>query len=325
MRSSTSGLTVVVLAGLILVLALLLLLPGKGETAAHSAFSTRSDGSRAFLLLLDELGYDARPFTGAPGELPGGAALVLAETPPEALPRPSPPGPQADPAQRAPLGRLDPLHYRRFLERGGILIALGGDATREFLTRDLGLAAVDAVAWLPARPVASIAFEDGVELSPGADPLRLAARAGLPERARVLGRDPAGDAFAVALPCGAGTLVLASPEADFLTNGELGTAQRALLLVRLLEAAGAPRAVLFDEYALGGWTPDSPIELAFGPSVFLFSAHLVLLAALCLVRAAWVRAFPRDPVPLARVSALARARTLARLLARSAPPADRSP
>ena len=52
-----------------------------------------------------------------------------------------------------------------------------------------------------------------------------------------------------------------------------------LLAVRLAErgtADGAP--VLFDEYALGRWQPDSALGLALGPSARSFTLHLLVLA-----------------------------------------------
>ena len=59
-----------ILGGLLLLTLLLVLLPGSGTAGGRSAFSTEPKGLRAALLTLRELGWDARPWTRAPGELP---------------------------------------------------------------------------------------------------------------------------------------------------------------------------------------------------------------------------------------------------------------
>jgi hypothetical protein len=314
-KSSANALLVVLLFGLILVGGLLLLLPASGGSRASSVLSSEPDGWRALLLLLDELGYDARAFTGAPSELPAAATLVMAEEPPEPLARPAAPDAEETPAaDREPRGKRDPLHYRRFLERGGLLVAPADGLVLDFLSWDLGLAEVEEIEWGDESWVTSIELRDGEVLELGGAKTSLADVRSLPGGSRVLATVREGDAFALAFPCGAGTVVLLPPGAARWSNAALGSDDRALAFVRLLEVAGAPRTVLFDEYALGAWTPDSPVQLAFGPHAFLLSAHLVVLAALLLWRAVWAGPFPRDPEPLARVSALARARAVARLI-----------
>ncbi len=310
---SANALLLVVLFGLILVGSLLLFLPGSGAPRGESVLSTQEDGRRALLLLLDELGYDARAFTESPAELPrGGAALVLAAVPPEPVLRPS----EEEPAS-GPRGRRDPRHYRRFVDEGGVLLAPASEAMLAFLVEDLGFDAAREIDWIPGRELAAVELASGEACAFAGTPERLASLDPGPSGARLLALSPQGTGFAVALPCGAGTLVLSAPGPDPWANERIARGEHALLFVRLLELVGSPRTVLFDEYALGGWTPDSPVELAFAPEGFVLSAHLVLFSFLLLWRLVWVRAFPRDPEALAHVSALSRARALARLLERS--------
>jgi hypothetical protein len=100
-----------------------------------------------------------------------------------------------------------------------------------------------------------------------------------------------------------------------MDNAHLAVAENSVLLVRLVESAGPVDRVLFDEYALGGWTPLSPIDLAFSPRWFVASAHVLVLLAVALWSVSWVRQFPRDHEPLHHASALVRARGHAGFLA----------
>jgi len=114
---------------------------------------------------------------------------------------------------------------------------------------------------------------------------------------------------------GRGHLVLLDSD-RFLDNDRLGQEQNALLAVRLAERFSGDRRLFFDEYSLGGWTPDSPLEMAFSSDARPLTLHLLLLLALVIWLSSWVRWFPRDPAPLAAVSASMRARGLAGMLMR---------
>lgn len=114
---------------------------------------------------------------------------------------------------------------------------------------------------------------------------------------------------------GAGRLVLLESD-RFLDNDRVGLEQNALLAVRLAERLSGDRRLFFDEYSLGGWTPDSPLEMAFSSAARPLTLHLFCLLLLLIWLSAWVRWFPRDPAPLAAVSASMRARGLAGMLMR---------
>jgi len=124
------------------------------------------------------------------------------------------------------------------------------------------------------------------------------------------------DVVAMVVPVGRGRVVFLGDD-SFLDNAHLGERDDAILAVRLAEQLAPAGHVLFDEYALGLWTPRTPIGILTSPSFFLATLHLLLLLALLVLRSAWVREFPRDPAPLASSSPLLRARTLAALLARA--------
>ena len=107
---------------------------------------------------------------------------------------------------------------------------------------------------------------------------------------------------------------------DFLDNEVIGERDHALHLTRLVEELDLGGRLLFDEYALGLWDPDSAGGLALSKGVRGVSLHLLLLLLLVVWRAAWTREFPRDPQPLERVSPLARAEARAALLERAGRP-----
>jgi hypothetical protein len=117
---------------------------------------------------------------------------------------------------------------------------------------------------------------------------------------------------AVEFPCGAGRVVLLS-EDGFLDNGEIRKAQHALAGVRLLEQLARGGQLLFDEYCLGTWEPESALALAASPRVFLIGVHALALLLLFVWARSFARAFPRDPPPLAAASPLERAEALARI------------
>ena len=129
--------------------------------------------------------------------------------------------------------------------------------------------------------------------------------------------DEQGRALALSYPHGNGHIVVLVPELEFLDNAHIDEPGNALLAVRLIERFAANGAVYFDEYVLGGWVPDSAIELAFAPQNFPFSAHLIVLVVLLLWSSAWARQFPRDPIQWSPVSAMMRAKGFASMIVRA--------
>lgn len=307
MTRTASALSLVLVFGLLLVGSLLLLLPSGRESRPGSVLSSEPDGRRALLLLLDELGFDARAWTEVPARLPhGGATLFLDAVPPEPL-RAS----QDSWAQR------DMRHYRRFVEQGGALFVPASQEMIGFFEEDLRFDEVGRVPWTDGRLVSRAYLSGSEECTIRWTPDRLGSSLISDPGARFLASTVDGAGLAVAVALGRGTLVLLAPGEDPWSNKRLSTEEHALLCVRLLESVAPSRSVLFDEYVLGGWAPDSPMELAFSPQSFVFSLHLFLFALFALWTAVWVRSFPRDAEPLAAVSALARARSFAGLLERA--------
>ncbi|HED66489.1 MAG TPA: hypothetical protein ENJ09_13165 [Planctomycetes bacterium] len=306
---------VALLAGVLLVGVALLLrsLAGQGAQAPGSSLSRGPNGRDLALLLLNEMGFRARAFRGAPGELPDGGALLFLEAPPPDIGLPEKDGSRSSRSR-------DPLHYRRFVEGGGTLVVASGGEMSEFLERTLGIAMGGGVDRSGEKPTGTqpAILPDGDRLALSWHPEARFATPSPTEPFEVVLADPGGDPLAVriALPewNGGGVLVFAQ-DLSFLDNDRIGNGDNALLLVRLAETYAGDRPILFDEYVLGGWQPPSLLALAFGRTALPFSAHALLLLLVLIVRAAWVRAFPRDPEPLAGVSALARARGVASLLA----------
>jgi len=318
--SASRLVTIVLVAGLLVVALLASVLPSTVEGVEGSVYSFEQDGRAAALGLLGELGYDARPWTRAPGELVGRSHLLVLPTVPE---RPlGYDSPEADGPQRTGSRRLrDPLHYRRFVEDGGTLLTVFGPEMRDFLVDDLGL---DALAELDLRErvdsegfsiPAELSLEGGESLSlaPGAlnrvfRPLPVVA----PLETRVA--TASGRGVVLEMRLGQGSLLLLADD-RFLWNERIQKQDAALLFVRLVESRAPGTRVLFDEYALGGWTPESPLELALAPGAIGFTLHLAAFVLLLVWAGAWVGPFPRDPEPLEQLSPLARARSLAGLLA----------
>ena len=301
---------------LLLVGVLLSALPGPAVDARGSTLSTKETGLRAAFLLLERLGFDVETWRSAPGELVGPGELLWLDGLPPAPPRGGPR--EHEPSEGAELSRRsrDLGHYRRFVEAGGVLLVPAlydvqlqllrdvlGREKLEFELEDVSderpatLTVGLAGEWMPLSDAAvQWAFAEG---GSGEDLV-------VDREGAVLGRR---------FPIGNGALVLLTVGTTVFDNEHVEREENALFLVRLLEATASGRRILFDETPFGGWKPPSVVSLAFSPSNWVFSAHLVVLFLLLVWNASWAGPFPRDPEALATVSALQRARGLADTLA----------
>ncbi len=286
---------------------------------------------------------------------PGAAMLLLASAPeaPEHYRTLEELGDQGSELP-GPGALLDPAHYRSFVERGGTLVLPAYQEHWPFLAKyfdlDLGLDSLP----LEEDSDESSFLEDVVDaletdLQSGAFPeiedepaggrskldyylvglwadrsvgsqesvaLTYAHSEPIPPRDRlqVVASGPQGQRVVSVLELGKGQLVLLESDQIF-DNAWIDEEDNVLLAVRLAERFAGNGKILFDEYALGGWIPESPLELALGARARPLSLHLAALLALLIWSAAWVRWFPRDPQPLGAVSAEVRARGLAGMLA----------
>jgi hypothetical protein len=343
----------IAIAGVMLAFALVTqLLGGPPQSIAGSVDSAAPDGRRALYLLFGAQGYAPEAWRKFPGALPSGEhVLLLASAPhaagvggddaeeesnndsesddtesPEDVEDATDSTDAAVPADdRAPNAALEfrsLMHYRRFVESGGTLVLPAGPRALEFLVEDLECEPCReiAVADSPAGPrlvhtssggewTAQWKFDGTFEaLDPASDVREL-----------WWGGPPGGtgdEHFAVQVPLGNGRIVVLGDD-GFLENGRLGQDDHALLAVALFEELSRGGRLLFDEYALGLWEASTPIQIATGPSLVLASAHVFLLLALLVWRAAWTLRFPRDPIPLAQVSPILRARSLSSLFERA--------
>ncbi len=298
--------------GVVLLLALAAILPSGRSPTPHSVFSVERDGLRAAYLFLAELGQDVAAWTEAPGKLVGEDVLVSFGVP-DAPPGAGGPGEEV---RRAGSRRLrDPLHYLRFVEEGGTLVVALSEDMQAFLRDELGLAELEDLEPLPGRRTERSTWifasgerfermgDGGIEFAPLSPSSPFV----------VLAADEEGAARVVRLRVGRGRIVIATT-LDFLDNHDLEEGDHGLFLARFVELL-APRGRLwFDEYALGGWVPETPLELALAADNAPFTLHLIGLALVLLWSAAWVRGFPRDPQPLSQLSATARVRALSGLL-----------
>ena len=333
--------------GLLLLMGVVLSqLPSGSSELERSALSSEPNGKRALFLVLGELGFPARIWTDTPSELPRGAGLVwLPEVPeyPEGLSQLAELEGAPERAQAA-IGPHDPAHYRRFMDEGGtVLLALSAAGMAEFVASELGVPIPPTgFRAASARPGASLYFtptEEVLENSaiswfdpeyvaqlPDAELVgvldRSAAEPALEEDAEedgALDLPGPGTAGLVRIPVGRGSLLLLVSDRQF-DNERLREADHALYATRLMERYSGGGPVLFDEYALGRWSPGSFVSVATSPSLLLASLHLLLAGLLFIWHFAWVRAFPRDAVPPEPLSALSRVRSRANLLIRAARP-----
>ncbi|MAF66459.1 MAG: hypothetical protein CMJ84_12480 [Planctomycetes bacterium] len=283
---------------------------GGEEFLAKSVSSPRPEGRRALAALFGELGLRPAAWRRAPHVLPPAGAVLWTAAAPPATAEKSEEGAAgsrtADPRH--------PSHYARFVEAGGVLVL--PETERGFLEDALSepLPRIERVA-LEADVPARLTFGgERLEVRSAAR-IELAGNAG-DGRVEVLCADESGRAHTLAVAAGRGRVVLVADD-GFLANEALGELDHALWAVRLVEALAAGEPILFDEYALGAWSPPSRLALAFGPRVRNVTLHLLALAALVAWASIWRREFPRDPRHSPRLSPLARARSGARLLERA--------
>jgi hypothetical protein len=354
MKRSALGvaLALPVLAGL-----LLAVFAQSSPAGGASVESNGPEGRRALRLLFEACGFRTQAWHHRPGDLPTGAhVLWLAQLPgplEDAPDREAPAGAKVpDGARHRELGplagsRASPLQYRRFVEQGGTLVLRGDPQSLERLREEFGFEELDGLISselvAPARPPG-----EGAPILRGV--AGGAARASVPAPGEQLdfawpsGRafdasglalewspllQSGGDVLALAATFGRGRLALLADDA-FLANGELGGREHAVLAVRLGEQCGlrsaalasdamdpaAPR-LLFDEYALGRWQPETLLDLALASGPRPFTLHLLALALLVVWRMSWAREFPRDPPPLESFAPLSRARAQASLYSRA--------
>lgn len=318
------ALTIAVVAMLVLVLALSQLLPKGGEDRRPgSVASNEPRGRRALFLVLQELGFAPEAWKRNPGALPAGEHVLWTSDAPGELAsdEPSPRRRDLDP------GVFDVHaheHYRRFVEGGGTLIVPWRARTLAFLVDELEveeLAGFEAPEEAPSgeRRARAVTIEDGSEIAvEWPDDARLpdALAFAVASASWTSSRDDGGrDLLAALVPLGGGRIVLLADD-SFADNERLGRASHGELAVRLVESARAGR-VLFDEYALGSWEPESALAVAFSEALAPVSWHTLLLLALFVWMHAWARTFPRDPRALEQLSPLSRARAQANVLERA--------
>lgn len=228
--------------------------------------------------------------------------------------------------ERIPFVLHDLERYADFIREGGTLILPAGKETNRFLTRTLALEELEGVGEQgdASRPETLIMA--------GGEELRFADRVSLlepdPEAwTEELVLAPDGELFALAVPVGAGRVVLLADD-QFVTNPRkqglraveqrgIAEADHGLLAVRLIEELDRGGRLMFDEYALGRWVPDSAVGLASSGPRGILTLQLLLFLGVLAWGAAWVREFPRDPERLSRLSPLSRARAHASLLERA--------
>lgn len=323
------GLTIAVLGLIVLAVVVQMFLPGaEQKPAPHGASSVEPDGRRALRETLGRLGFAPEEWRKSPGALPrGGHVLFLVDAPVESeRTRTTRRKKNGDPDVVRPSGRFDLQaneNYRAFVEAGGTLVAPWTSRLRDFLAKELefeefellpvpdaGAERAPRVARMPDGTLVTVTWPKELAL-----PVELLG-AGLDPYWSMPRSDGGEDAAAAVLRVGAGAiLVLADPA--FGDNANLGEEGNAEALVRLLEDRLRGGRVLFDEYALGRWEPETALGLAFSSALAPTSVHLLVLLALFVWAAAWARAFARDPEPIEQLSPLSRARAQANVLERA--------
>jgi hypothetical protein len=337
------GLSIAVGALVVLAIAAVYLMPKPDERELPSVASSRPEGRRALLLVLERLGFAPEAWRKPPGALPHGEHVLWSFGAPFD-PSESARERSSDESERArDAGSLSPAqhgmhaieHYRAFLDAGGTLILAWNERTRAFLADGVGLEGVDGFEARSPSAAAGAAGEDGAPVSQRvrlADGSELAAAwradAALPATlcdalARPLwtSAEPGepgeeGRVLAATIDVGAGHVVLLADD-SFTANRRLGRDASAELAVRLIEEQGVTQRLLFDEYALGLWEPQTAVGLAFSGVRLAVTLHVLALLHVLAWMLGWARAFPRDPEPLEAVSPVSRARGLANVFVRA--------
>jgi hypothetical protein len=273
------------------------MLSGEPSGRSKSVGSTEPDGRRAALQSLRELGFKVEPWVQAPVFLPDGEALLwMADVPVLG----SGDG-ESDQASAIAADPRHPVNYGEFVRAGGSLLLPFDQAHLEWLREQCGLEVPD---WTGASlgDALDIVFDTGEEMRLSLEePVHEASEAWDGAQHERLGwhdlaLDGAGRPFASWAPVAYGRVAFLASDA-FVDNSRLGEFENGLFLVRLVEALSGTGEVLFDEFALGLWAPESQVALLTGPGMLEILLHL--FAALCLfvLLHTWVREFPRDREP----------------------------
>jgi hypothetical protein len=313
----------------IVVLALIVLLafvvqtgerPGSGIDG--SVASTKEDGRRALALLAQRVGVAAEGWRQVPAALPVGThAVWMSRAEPVERPAPAPDGKRrAHVDARPDVGMHAPELYGDFVRQGGTLL-VEGERGLAYVRDTLGIAAAQGVEIevLPGEGARRLRWLTGetldVEVDLGFEPLDPSSPAR--EIATVADGDDGFEwAVALELPEGAGRAIVVADGGAF-DNGAIGREDHALFGIRVAEEASRRGRLLFDEYALGLWAPEGPIDVATGPALVLVSANLLFLVLAWTWMRAAPRSFARDPEPLESFSPVLRARAQSRWFERS--------
>lgn len=304
---------------LVFVLLVQSLEPAGTQEAEDPSLGNYADpGRRAAYLLLEQLGFGVEPWQLPPSALPrGGATIVMPDVPRSVFGRESssdlPDSPLAETAgQQSSLDIHLPVHYRRFLDAGGVLFASAEEGMLKFLATDLKLSDVQDLTRSEVESAESVLTSGGrlvVDSTWQFD-------GDLPEAFSVWAVADNGAPQIVSLAAGRGELVLFADN-SLLSNAALRDGDEGLLLVRAIEEFDRSGRILFDEYSLGRWSPQSSTELAFSGRFVQLTVQLLVLLALFVWRLGWVGRFPRDPEPFELLSPLSRVRAQAHLIERA--------
>lgn len=275
-------------------------------------------GRRAGYLLLEQLGFGVEPWQLPPSSLPrGGATLVMPGVPRSVFGRESsadlPDSPLADTeGHQSSLDIHLPIHYRRFLDGGGVLFASGEEGMLDFLAAELEIPEVRDLTRIEAdsnETVLASGDELVVECSWEFD-------AALPDTFSAWAVGTNGEPHVVSLGVGRGELVLFADN-NVLSNVALRDGDEGLFLVRAIEEFDRSGRILFDEYSLGRWNPMSQTAVALSDRFRQLTVQFLVLLALFVWRLGWVGRFPRDPEPFELLSPLSRVRAQAHLIERA--------
>lgn len=306
--------------GLLVLLGMYLLgAPGPESTIPGSVVTPGAHGHQIAFRLLRGTGFEPEAWRQAPLALPEGEHLLWISSAPsgvsgvdsDILEIEYDQDGEIDPASADP---RHPWNYKNFVEGGGTLVLTDREVEVEWLTEGLR---IELPPWNGIRAGTSplvLELESGERLVVSAELEGGATLRGYDDSWHDLAVDLNGDPFASWTPVALGRVVLLADDA-FLRNDTIGESDDGLLLVRLVEALDRGGRLLFDEYALGRWDPPTSTSLLTDPGLLEVSLHVILLALLVVLAAAWAREFPRDPDALPaspRVRATAQGRFLER-------------